>query len=135
MRDVPFAGSAFLWPDSEGWVSHLMLLVTSAAAEMARRSLEVGDADGVFWATGRGLSVLPGHEELIALRMRAHVASGDLAAVRSEWQSYERVLDADTWGDGEPSPKLASLRRELLGHAGEQGRSARLMAAVPASSG
>jgi two-component SAPR family response regulator len=116
VRDVPFAGTAFLWPDSEGWVSHLMLLVTSAAAELARRSLEVGDADGVFWATGRGLAVVPGHEELIALRMRAHAATGDLAAVRSEWQSYERVLDADTWGDGEPSPKLASLRRELLGH-------------------
>ncbi len=135
VRDVPFAGTAFLWPDSEGWVSHLMLLVTSAAAELARRSLEVGDADGVFWATGRGLSVIPGHEELIALRMRAHAATGDLAAVRSEWQSYERVLDADTWGDGEPSPKLASLRRELLGHAGEQGHTVRLMAPSPASSG
>jgi hypothetical protein len=117
VRDVPFAGTAFLWPDSEGWVSHLMLLVTSAAAELARRSLEIDDAETVFWATGRGLSVVPGHEELIALRMRAHAATGDLAAVRAEWQSYERVLDADTWSDGEPSPKLAALRLELLGHA------------------
>jgi hypothetical protein len=68
----------------------------------------------VFWATGKGLRVLPGHEELIALRMRAHARAGDLAGVRQEWESYERVLVADAWSDGEPAPKLLALRRELL---------------------
>ena len=76
--------------------------------------LSVGDTDGVFWATGQGLKVLPGHEELIALRMRAHGRHGDLAGVRREWESYERVLHAEAWSDGEPSPKLVALRRELL---------------------
>jgi hypothetical protein len=69
----------------------------------------------VFWATGQGLKVLAGHEELIALRMRAHAARGDLAGVRLEWEQYERALAADTWSPGEPSPKLVSLRRDLLG--------------------
>ena len=74
----------------------------------------MGDVDGVFWATGHGLKVLPGHEELIALRMRAHARAGDLSGVRHEWESYERVLDADPWSDGEPAPKLVLLRRQLL---------------------
>ena len=114
VRDIPFAGSNYLWPDSEGLTSELILLVTSAATVCAGHSLALGDIAGVFWATGQGLTVLPGHEELIALRMRAHGRQGDLAGVRLEWESYERVLNADTWSDGEPAPKLVALRRELL---------------------
>ena len=68
----------------------------------------------MFWATGQGLRVLSGHEDLIVLRMRAHAANGDLAGVRHEWQSYERVIVADPWSDGEPAPKLAELRQQLL---------------------
>lgn len=64
-------------------------------------------------ATGQGLRVLPGDEELIALRMKARAAQGDVAALRQEWDSYERVL-ADDWSSGTPSPMLRNLRRELL---------------------
>ena len=114
VRDVPFSGTSYLWPDTEGVASQLTLLVTSAAAVLAGHSLSIGDIDGVFWATGRGLQVLSGHEELISLRMRAHARNGDLAGVRNEWESYVRSLTADTFSDGEPSPKIVSLRRELL---------------------
>jgi hypothetical protein len=114
VRDIPFAGTSYLWPDAEGITSRLTLLVTAAATVLAGHYLLVGDTTGVFWATGQGLKVLPGHEELIALRMRAHARSGDLAGVRCEWESYERALTADAWSDGEPSPKLVGLRRELL---------------------
>jgi len=114
IRDAPFAGTGYLWPDAEGITSNLVLLATSAATELAAHYLSIGDTDGVFWATDRGLRVLPGHEELIALRMRAHARTGDLAGVRQEWESYERVLHADPWSDGEPAAKLVSLRRELL---------------------
>jgi hypothetical protein len=48
------------------------------------------------------------------LRMRAHALRGDLAGVRSEWDSYQRAINADSWDDAEPSPKLLALRRELL---------------------
>jgi hypothetical protein len=58
--------------------------------------------------------VLSGHEELIALRMRAHAHRGDLAGVRQEWESYERALAADPWAATEPALKLVNLRRELL---------------------
>jgi hypothetical protein len=114
INGMPFAGTSYLWPDAEGITSALVLLATSAASELATHYLEVDDVDGVFWATGQGLKVLAGHEELIALRMRAHAQRGDLAGVRSEWQSYERALNADGWAAAEPSAKLVSLRRELL---------------------
>jgi LysM repeat protein len=114
VRDMPFAGTSYLWPDAEGITSNLVLLAIGATAEFAAHALSLGDTDAVFWATGKGLRVLPGHEELIALRMQAHARAGDLAGVRQEWESYERVLVADAWSDGEPAPKLLALRRELL---------------------
>ncbi len=114
VRDMPFAGTSYLWPDAEGITSNLVLLAITATAEFAAHALSLGDTDGVFWATGKGLRVLAGHEELISLRMQAHARAGDLAGVRQEWESYERVLVADPWSDGEPAPKLLALRRELL---------------------
>ncbi len=114
INGMPFAGTSYLWPDAEGITSALVLLATSAAADLAGHYLAVGDIDGVFWSTGQGLKVLAGHEELIALRMRAHAYRGDLSGVRSEWDSYERAVNADSWAAAEPSPKLVELRRELL---------------------
>ena len=111
---LPFENVSYLWPDGEGLSSNLIMLATSATAELAAHCLTVGDIDGVFEATARGLCVLPGHEELTALRMRAHARAGDHGAVRLEWNSYERVVNAEPWSDGEPSPKLVDLRKELL---------------------
>lgn len=115
LAGMPFAGTGFLWTDAEGIASSLVLLATGAAIELASHYLELGDTEGVFWATGQGLKVLAGHEELIALRMRAHARRGDLAGVRHEWESYERALAAEPWAEADPAPKLVSLRRELLG--------------------
>jgi two-component SAPR family response regulator len=111
---MPFAGTGYLWCDAEGHSSSLVLLAVDAATQLAAHHLALGDVEGVFWATGRGLTILNGHEELIALRMRAHAGRGDLSGVRSEWERYERSLLADPWAATEPSPKLAALRRELL---------------------
>ncbi len=110
----PFADASFLWPDAEGTTTSLVLLVTGAATVMAEHCLALDDVDGVFWATGQGLKALPGHEELISLRMRAHAGAGDLSGVRQEWEAYERALAADPWADDEPAPKLVDLRRRLL---------------------
>ena len=52
---MPFEGTSYLWPDPEGITSNLVLLATSAAAELAAHCLSVGDINGVFHATGRGL--------------------------------------------------------------------------------
>jgi hypothetical protein len=114
VRDLPFSGASYLWPEIEGLASNLVLLATNLTAEYARRALELADFEGVFWATSAGLRVLPGQEALISLRMQAHADAGDLSGVRMEWESYERVINADPWSDGEPAPKLISLRKQLL---------------------
>ncbi|MFP5489837.1 MAG: hypothetical protein ACLGHQ_16210, partial [Acidimicrobiia bacterium] len=115
---LPFEGTGYLWPEAEGIASELVLLATSVTAELASHRLSMGDIDGVFDATGRGLRVLPGHEELIGLRMRAHARAGDHAGVRLEWEQYERVITADPWSDGEPAEELVELRRTLLTRSG-----------------
>ncbi len=114
VHDAPYAGTAWLWPDGAGLPSNLTLLVTNSAALMAEHCLELGDHDGVFWATAQGMKVLPGHDELVCLRMHAHAAAGNLAGVRQEFESYERVVVADAWGDGSLSPKVVHLRNRLL---------------------
>jgi len=111
---LPFADTNYLWPDADGLVTDATLAATSLCTELAEHALSLADIELVYESTAHGLLVLPGHEDLIGLRMRAHAAAGDLAAVRQEWESYERVLNADAWSDGEPAPALVELRRELL---------------------
>lgn len=114
VRDLPFSGANYLWPDAEGITTQLTLSVMTSAVMASELYLERGDTEGVFWATGRGLKVLPGHEELLALRMRAHALKGDLAAVRAEWSSHQRAIARDVWSGGATSPKLDELCRKLL---------------------
>jgi hypothetical protein len=115
IRGMPCEASSYLWPEAEGISSDLILVATSLAASLALHRLAEGDVQGVFRATAAGLLALPGHEELIALRMRAHAAAGDLAGVKQEWAAYQRVMARDPWSSGEPAPKLRELSNELLG--------------------
>jgi hypothetical protein len=71
VRDLPFAGSDYLWPDEEGLTSHAVHLIVSAARHSAEWHLEAGDADAVIAATRAGLRALRGDEDLIDLRNRA----------------------------------------------------------------
>ena len=114
IRSVPFEGTSYLWTDAEGITSALVLRAITLTTSLADHCLAVGDVDGVFEATSRGLQVLPAHEEMIAVRMRAHAKVGNRAGVRHEWESYERAITTDPWSDGEPSPTMLDLRRELL---------------------
>lgn len=113
VRDLPFAGTGYLWPDAEGITSQLVMTVITAASMAAEIALQLGDFESVFWATAQGLKVLGGHEELFALRMRAHSLRGDLAGVRFEFDSYQRAIGSDSFSPAEPSPKLVCLLRDL----------------------
>ena len=113
VRDLPFSGTGYLWPDAEGITSQLVLNIITASAMAGELDLQRGEIEGVFWATAKGLKVLGAHEELIALRMRAHALRGDLAGVRGEWHSYERAVRADSWANSQPSQKLVNLYSQI----------------------
>lgn len=113
VRDLPFSGTGYLWPDAEGITSQLVLNIITASAMAGELDLQRGEIEGVFWATAKGLKVLGAHEELIALRMRAHALRGDLAGVRGEWHSYERAVRADSWANSRPSQKLVNLYSQI----------------------
>ncbi|GBL19997.1 hypothetical protein EMGBS4_00570 [Acidimicrobiaceae bacterium] len=113
VRDLPFSGTGYLWPDAEGITSQLVLNIITASAMAGELDLQRGEIEGVFWATAKGLKVLGAHEELIALRMRAHALRGDLAGVRGEWHSYERAVKADAWANSQPSQKLVNLYSQI----------------------
>lgn len=110
VREMPFLGADYLWPDPEGITSNIVHTIVSAASIVAEDALDRHDFDEVFFATGQGLKVLRNHEGLISLRMRAYAKRGDHAGVRHEWERYAHGLDG-SWEEAE----LRRLRDELLG--------------------
>jgi len=115
VQGTPFCGSNFIWPDYIGVSSDIAVMIVRASMLMADMCREVGDLEGVYWATAKGLLALPGHEELVAIRMRAHADHGDFTGVRTEWDAYCRAIAADEWRPSEPAPKLVELWRQLGG--------------------
>jgi hypothetical protein len=120
VRGVPFESSLYIWGDSTGLASEAAVLVVRAAQMLAEMCAEVDDLDGVYWATGKGLLAVPGHEDLVAQRMRLHAERQDQSALRTEWQGYCRALANDEWGDASPSRMMVELWRELSGDASRQ---------------
>ena len=120
VRGVPFETCLYIWCDSTGLATDAAVLVVRAAQMMAEMCTEVGDLDGVYWATAKGLLAVPGHEDLVAQRMRLHTERQDQAALRAEWQGYCRALANDDWGDASPSRKMVELWRDLSGDSDEQ---------------
>jgi hypothetical protein len=114
LRDQPYAGTDYMWPDVDALPSGLTHLATSTTAELAQRCLDAGDIDGVFAATATGLRILPGHDELVCLRMQAHHRLGNTAGVRSEYAAYERVIVNECGGESDPSPRVSRMRSQLL---------------------
>ena len=115
VQGTPFCGSNFIWPDYIGVSSDIAVMIVRASMLMADMCREAGDLEGVYWATAKGLLALPGHEELVAIRMRAHADHGDFTGVRTEWDTYCRAIAADEWRPSEPAPKLVELWRQLGG--------------------
>ena len=69
VRNLPFTGSEYLWPDPEGITSNLVHLVMSASIEFAEDAVLRNDIDDVYFATDKGLRMFPGDEELLTLRV------------------------------------------------------------------
>jgi hypothetical protein len=114
VRDLPFAGEDFVWADTEGITSNVVLTIITGALMLSDFYMSRQDLNGVFWATGQGLKALRGHEALIAVRMKAHAQERNISGINSEWLAYERLrLAEDQFLDRE-SNEIARLRESLL---------------------
>jgi hypothetical protein len=71
VRDVPFAGTSYSWADLDGTTTRLVILVITAAMEVALWALATGEMTAFAVAITAGLRVFPGHEELLALQEEA----------------------------------------------------------------
>ena len=115
--NLPFSGANYVWADAEGITTSHVMKVVKAAVLLGEYAIQNDDTDLLFFATERGLRVLPGHEELVALRMKGHSRVGNRSAIKQEWESYARAVDADSWAGALPSPELEGLAHELCrGH-------------------
>lgn len=114
VRDLPFAGQDYFWADAEGVTSNVILDIITAALMLSEHYLAKNDIENVFWATGKGLQALRGHEPLIALRMKAHALNRNISGVNAEWQAYERIRIAEDNFYDRASNELSNLRDTLL---------------------
>jgi len=71
VRDVPFAGTSYMWADLDGTTTRLVILAITAATEVAMWALETGDMSAFQIAITAGLRVFPGHEDLLELQAKA----------------------------------------------------------------
>ena len=116
VRGTPFSGASYIWSDSAGLATEAVMLVVRAAGMLADMSADANDPDGVYWATGQGLLAVPGQEDLLAVRLRLHAERQDRVGLNTEWRAYLRMLAADPWSDGAPSPAMAHLWTQLGGY-------------------
>ena len=114
VRDLPFAGEDFVWADTEGITSNVVLTIITGALMLSDFYMSRQDLSGVFWATGQGLKALRGHEALIAIRMKAHAQERNISGINSEWLAYERLRLADDQFLDRESNEIAKLRDSLL---------------------
>ena len=113
VANLPFFGASYGWADAEGITTSHVVHVVRAAVTLAELAIHDGDTRLLFASTERGLRVLPGHEELVLMRMRGHAQLGNRAAIKMEWESYARAVEADAWAGGEPSAALREAATEL----------------------
>jgi hypothetical protein len=114
VRDLPFAGEDFVWADTEGITSNVVLTIITGALMLSDFYMSRQDLSGVFWATGQGLKALRGHEALIAIRMKAHAQERNISGINSEWLAYERLRLADDQFLDRESNEISRLRESLL---------------------
>jgi len=94
VRGMPFEGMASDWADCEGITSNIVMIVVAAASLAARLALTLDDDESVLLATSHGLRMLPGHEELVSLRLLVHERRGEHGAgrmYRADRDSTSRV--------------------------------------------
>lgn len=70
IRDLPFAGSNYAWPDLDGTTTRLVLLAFSAIDELVTWAMECGRGREMAPVVAAGLRMIPGSEEMLELQRR-----------------------------------------------------------------
>ena len=97
IRGTPFDGVApgtYTWAWSEQVVSEIEVAVTDAAERLAELALDAADTQTADWAARQGLKVVPAHEGLQRIRMRAAAQAGDGDAVDQAYRDARRAAQA-----------------------------------------
>jgi DNA-binding SARP family transcriptional activator len=105
VRGVP---TFYSWLDGQ-MGSTLTFLPTAVAILLAEFHLDRQEYDELFAVTERGLAIVPAHPRLVGVRMRAHAARGDPAAVEAEYNAYVRAEASNRTWDGQPDRDLVEL--------------------------
>jgi hypothetical protein len=70
VRDMPFAGTAYLWADLDGSTTRIVMVVVKAVWRAIELAAEVDDRDAAMSAISIGLRVLPGDSELLDMQAK-----------------------------------------------------------------
>jgi two-component SAPR family response regulator len=70
VRDMPFAGTAYLWADLDGSTTRIVMVVLKAVWRAIEIAAEVDDRDAAMSAISIGLRVLPGDSELLDMQAK-----------------------------------------------------------------
>lgn len=68
VRDVPFAGTAYLWADLDGTTTRTMITVLDSVERLVRIGMAEGDTQSTLVAVKAGLRVMPGDEALLEIQ-------------------------------------------------------------------
>ena len=68
VRDVPFAGTGYLWADLDGSTTRIVITVMDAVDRVIELGRERNDTPSIVTAVRAGLRVMPGDEQLLELQ-------------------------------------------------------------------
>lgn len=106
------AGSSFAWIDTENLLSQWEHKIQGIAQQCVETYLALGDHDQAIKVANHVLQALSLNTSLTEALMRAHAATGDLAAVETVYRAHEdglvRVLNTD------PDDTTVDLHHQLV---------------------
>lgn len=92
VRGAPLGSASFQWPWAETLRVDMTAMIVDAAAALADRALERGDATAVLWAVGRGKLAAPLDDELAVRELQALALAGRSEDLRHAIVALNRSL-------------------------------------------